>query len=169
MPDTSLGFTYPASGAHTRIWEHFQELASDINAGMVARTPLLSTAQVSSATTLTTTMSDMPGGSVTLTTTLPNTKAMVIWSPDFQCMTASTAVPYSVVAVDGVDQPQNAVFTPGGTAGAGARCSPSNAFFVNLATAGAHVFKIRAAVSSTNGSWRVNNSTSSITALALPW
>lgn len=31
MPDTSMGITYPASTAHTRLWEHFQELASDLN------------------------------------------------------------------------------------------------------------------------------------------
>lgn len=31
MPDTSLGITYPASTAHTRIWEHLQTLADDVN------------------------------------------------------------------------------------------------------------------------------------------
>ncbi|MDW3849649.1 hypothetical protein NMK34_23835 [Micromonospora sp. BRA006-A] len=31
MPDTSLGITYPASTDHTRIWEHFQTLAQDVD------------------------------------------------------------------------------------------------------------------------------------------
>lgn len=31
MPDTSLGITYPASTAHTRIWEHVQTVADDVN------------------------------------------------------------------------------------------------------------------------------------------
>lgn len=169
MPDTPLGLTYPPSSGHTRIWEWVQELAGDVDAALTARKPLLNTAGVSAATTLTTTMSDIPGASTTIVTTLPNTKALVIWSPDFQCMAASTATPYSVVAVDGVDQPQNAVFTPGGTAAVGARSTPCNAFGINLATVGSHTFKLRAAVSSTNGTWRVNNLTSGITALALPW
>lgn len=29
--NTSRGYTYPQSTDHTRIWEHFQELATDIN------------------------------------------------------------------------------------------------------------------------------------------
>ncbi|MEV4384399.1 hypothetical protein AB0J68_01520 [Micromonospora sp. NPDC049580] len=169
MPDTSLGLTYPASTAHTRIWEHIQELANDANAALVTRTPLLDSAQVSAVTTLTTTMSDIPGATKTLITTLPNTRALIIWSPDFQCTTASTATPYSVVAVDGVDQAPNAVYFPGGTAAVGARCTPCNAFVVTLATAGAHTFKMRAAVATANGVWKVNNQTSSISVLALPW
>lgn len=31
MPDTSLGITYPSSTDHTRMWEHFQTLAQDID------------------------------------------------------------------------------------------------------------------------------------------
>jgi len=36
MPDTSLGYTYPASTDHDRIWEHFEELATDINNDVAA-------------------------------------------------------------------------------------------------------------------------------------
>lgn len=32
MPDTPLGFTYPASTGHSRLWEHLQELANDVDA-----------------------------------------------------------------------------------------------------------------------------------------
>lgn len=31
MPDTTLGITYPASTDHTRLWEHFQEMAEDVD------------------------------------------------------------------------------------------------------------------------------------------
>ncbi|RKN38445.1 hypothetical protein [Micromonospora endolithica] len=31
MPDTSRGITYPSSTGHTRIWEHFQTLADDVD------------------------------------------------------------------------------------------------------------------------------------------
>ncbi|MCT2277986.1 hypothetical protein M3G91_10150 [Micromonospora chalcea] len=36
MPDTPLGITYPASTDHTRLWEHFQDLAQDVD-GLLAR------------------------------------------------------------------------------------------------------------------------------------
>lgn len=36
MPNTSLGITYPASTDHDRIWEHIQEVASDVDALLVA-------------------------------------------------------------------------------------------------------------------------------------
>lgn len=32
MPDTPLGITYPTSTDHTRMWEHFQTLANDVDA-----------------------------------------------------------------------------------------------------------------------------------------
>lgn len=32
MPQTPLGLTYPASGDHTRLWEHIQALADDLDA-----------------------------------------------------------------------------------------------------------------------------------------
>lgn len=31
MPNTSRGYTYPDSSGHDRIWEHIQELATDVN------------------------------------------------------------------------------------------------------------------------------------------
>jgi hypothetical protein len=31
MPDTTLGITYPPSTDHSRLWEHFQELAEDVD------------------------------------------------------------------------------------------------------------------------------------------
>ncbi|MEQ4301599.1 hypothetical protein ABNF97_09430 [Plantactinospora sp. B6F1] len=36
MPDTSLGITYPASSGHARIWEHFQTLADQVDALLLA-------------------------------------------------------------------------------------------------------------------------------------
>jgi hypothetical protein len=31
MPDTARGLTYPASTGHTRLWEHYQALAEDVD------------------------------------------------------------------------------------------------------------------------------------------
>lgn len=31
MPDTTLGITYPASTDHTRLWEHMQTMADDVD------------------------------------------------------------------------------------------------------------------------------------------
>lgn len=36
MPTTSNGLTYPASTGHTRIWEHIQTLAQDVDAKLTA-------------------------------------------------------------------------------------------------------------------------------------
>lgn len=36
MPDTSRGYTYPASTGSTRLWEWFQELAEDIDVDVAA-------------------------------------------------------------------------------------------------------------------------------------
>ena len=38
MPDTTLGITYPDAAAHTRIWEHMQALAEDVD-GLLAAIP----------------------------------------------------------------------------------------------------------------------------------
>jgi hypothetical protein len=36
VPSTSRGYVYPDSTGHTRIWEHFEELADDIDTDLVA-------------------------------------------------------------------------------------------------------------------------------------
>lgn len=36
MPNTTRGITYPASDAHTRLWEHFQTLASTADSAITA-------------------------------------------------------------------------------------------------------------------------------------
>lgn len=50
MPDTSLGITYPASTDHTRLWEHMQALADDVNA-LLLRRPVLQSGSLSVAFT----------------------------------------------------------------------------------------------------------------------
>lgn len=37
MPATPRGYTYPDSGAHTRLWEHLQALADTINTDVAAQ------------------------------------------------------------------------------------------------------------------------------------
>jgi hypothetical protein len=41
VPDTSRGYTYPDSTGHTRLWEHFEELADDIDTDLAAVFALL--------------------------------------------------------------------------------------------------------------------------------
>lgn len=36
MPETSRGIVYPASDAHTRLWEHFQSMANTTNDAITA-------------------------------------------------------------------------------------------------------------------------------------
>ncbi|WP_433117087.1 hypothetical protein [Micromonospora sp. CA-246542] len=140
---------------------------SDI-ATIAARTALSGQQAVNANTPLTTTMTDMPGALVTITTTLPNMVALALIAVDFQCTTASGATPYALISVDGVDQSQNATFYPGGTVAVGGRATVSTFCIVSLATVGNHTFKMRAASSSSSGVWRVNSGISTLAALALP-
>lgn len=43
MPDTGLGLTYPASTAHTRLWEHFQTLAETADEAISAHSVIVCT------------------------------------------------------------------------------------------------------------------------------
>lgn len=56
MPNTSRGYTYPASTADTAIWLHFQELATDIDADVdaLAKIPVVRLVQQAAQTALTT-------------------------------------------------------------------------------------------------------------------
>lgn len=55
MPTTSEGFRYPASTDHTRLWEHIQNLASDLNAAI---------SSIKAVTSVTTGLSPATGFSV---------------------------------------------------------------------------------------------------------
>ncbi|WP_409074061.1 hypothetical protein [Micromonospora chalcea] len=76
MPDTSLGITYPSSTSHTRLWEHFQALAEDVDT-ILARKGYIAESKRATAT-----------GSITTTET-------VIQSVTF---TAVAGVRYKVTA-----------------------------------------------------------------------
>jgi hypothetical protein len=41
VPSTSRGYTYPDSTGHTRIWEHIEELADDVDTDLAAVLALL--------------------------------------------------------------------------------------------------------------------------------
>ncbi|MBQ1042360.1 hypothetical protein KBX03_07560 [Micromonospora sp. C72] len=55
MPDTSLGITYPASGGHGRLWEHFQTFADDVNTLLLRKGYIADSARTSSSANVTTT------------------------------------------------------------------------------------------------------------------
>ncbi len=142
MPTTSLGLTYPASTGHTRLWEHLQTLAQNVNDLFVAKTPLMGTGQLTSAYTMTATMTDLAGASVTLNVPRAGASALIVWSTDMQVQTTGSVTAYTLVNIDGVDQPQNAVWNPGGAA-VGGRVTVGNSFTTTLATSGSHTFKLR--------------------------
>lgn len=63
MPDTPLGITYPGSGAHARLWEHFETMALDTD-GLLQ--PILTLAPLTYVPALTadTTNPTLGGGNV---------------------------------------------------------------------------------------------------------
>lgn len=54
MPDTSLGFTYPDASGNVNLWEHFQELATDINDYIASHGRIATELQTSDSATFTT-------------------------------------------------------------------------------------------------------------------
>lgn len=58
MPNTARGLTYPDSSGHTRLWEHLQELADDVEAMLNRPVPMcrmeMSADQIENNSTLTT-------------------------------------------------------------------------------------------------------------------
>lgn len=62
MPDTPRGYTYPASTDHTRLWEHFQTLATDIDTDVAtlvtaSQSAVDATARTTTSTTFTSVVS----------------------------------------------------------------------------------------------------------------
>lgn len=73
---TSKGITYPESTDHTRIWEHIQEVAQDVN-GLI--TIASSEAEdTSSRTTTSTTYTDASGGAFSAAVTVPPSGSVVV-------------------------------------------------------------------------------------------
>jgi hypothetical protein len=64
MPDTPLGITYPASTDHTRLWEHFQALAEDVDGLFTVRLPKIqrcTTQTLNSSNSVLADVTGMPG------------------------------------------------------------------------------------------------------------
>lgn len=144
MPTTPLGIRYPDSNGHTRTWEHWQALAGDVDALLVAKQPRGYTAGASSTYTLTAGVADVPGAVLpAVVTTRPNSLVLVIWSTDFQLAVAGAAVCYSLINIDGVDIAQNAIWNPSNVV-AGARVTVASSFVYTIPAQGSHVIKMRA-------------------------
>jgi hypothetical protein len=73
---TSKGITYPESTDHTRIWEHIQEVATDVN-GLIT-VDSNEAEDTSSRTTTSTTFTDATGGAFSTTVTVPSSGRVVV-------------------------------------------------------------------------------------------
>lgn len=81
MPDTSQGLTYPDSSGHTRIWEHIQALAEDVDRELVEQ---------SAKVKILTTNAKLQGGSFTIPAITAGTSATV--NVTFPTPFANTAI-----------------------------------------------------------------------------
>jgi hypothetical protein len=70
MATTSLGIEYPTSTGHNRLWEHFQTLADDIDALLVAVRTNMTPVTFATATNQTTTSTSFVAGSTECSVTL---------------------------------------------------------------------------------------------------
>lgn len=169
MPTTSLGFRYPSSTDDVRPYEDIQFLATDVNGSLIGRNPLQADAGLSSNYTLTGTMTDLPGCSVTINVATAGLAAyMVSWSGDCQLVTAGSLTGSIHLMVDGVQVGRPAVWNPGNVI-AGARNSPASSAAGILTGSGNHVIKLQAMASITSGSLRLNAVNTGLSVLVLPY
>lgn len=144
MPGTTsnYGLPYQTSGDAPNGPVLGQQLAEAVDALLTAKQPLIGTAALASAYTFTGSMSDMPGASVTLSVPRSGAKALIYWATDFQLQSTGSVTAYTLIAINGVEQPQNAVWNPANVA-AGARCTVGNSFTTTLGGVGSYTFKMR--------------------------
>lgn len=149
-----------------------EDLAGAAEALFVSKQPIGQTAVLSSLYTLTTTVSDLPGCTVTKTTPRANSVALVTWTADCILTVAGSTSLLAVVniMVDGVDQafPQS-LWGPGNQAvQPNTRGTTSGSMTVVLASAGSHTFKLRGAAASATGQIKLNAQHTSLSVLILP-
>ncbi|WP_420124384.1 hypothetical protein [Nakamurella sp.] len=174
MPDTSLGITYPASTAHTRLWEHLQELAADVNAILVNRTPLRGDGALSSLYTLTATMADLAGATVTINVPTASAVFLARWTMAGQLMTAGNISAVSQLLVDNVAQTPQCIWNPANvTAATGSpRGGQSQQVSGTVSGAGNHIFKLQAQrvfPTGSSGDIRLDNIHTNLSVLVLPY
>lgn len=171
MPTTSLGLRYPSSTDDVRPYEDIQFLATDVDTALTQRAPIAETVALSSQYTLTASVADLPGCTITKTTPRANCVALITWMADCQLFTLGTASLMAVInaMVDGVDQaaPQS-VWGPGNqSVQTNTRGTTAGSMVVVLASAGSHTFKLRAAKASASGDIKLNTQATSMTVVIL--
>lgn len=123
------------------------------------------TAAASSNLTPTTTTTDIPGATVTITTQVANTKVFVAASLDCQVQNMSDAI-IALLNVDGVDQGSPQVLFGGSVAAAAfIRGSQAQSWVITLASAGSHTLKLRGARGSTGGTPTIFQNFTTITVM----
>lgn len=94
--------------------------------------------------TPTATMADLPGTTVTFSTTKPNALVLCSFSADWQNTATSAGTGITLVSVDGTDQAPQINFVPSNVA-AGLRMVGGQTALATVGTVGSHTAKLRAA------------------------
>lgn len=124
-------------------------------------------AAATSSLTLTTTVTDIAGATVSITTAVPNTVVVVMGVFDiFASNTTASDVAIGVLDVDGTAQAASALFEALVTGTTAHRATVAQTWRVTLAAAGAHTLKLRASKSAnTAGSYSAQTTHTTITVL----
>lgn len=137
-----------------------------IRAGQVSI--LRSSASLTTAYTLTTSMADLTGATLTVTTPYANAAYLALWTADYTLLTAGSLTGVVQLVVDGtaVTQPQ-AIWNPANVA-AGARATVMQSTSGSLATAGSHTFRLQGSYVGASGSLRLNAGHTQLTVVIFP-
>jgi hypothetical protein len=159
MGTTSRGYRYPESTDHTRLWEHIENLADDIDADV--KVPLSGFGQrkqanATSALSLSTTLTDVPGCSVSVTVAGANAYVICHAAVQFNCISANSGhYAQCSLVVDGTAQASQ------GTIKSDMNAAPTDGhrsyvWEVGL-TAGTHTIKLQGSKDNAGGNAFISN------------
>lgn len=170
MGTTARGIRYPDSTSHTRTWEHWQNMAADVDGLLGGRTPLYAQGKLSGGIqTLSATLVDCPGTFISVNVPTANAVGLVTFSADFQSTSgAGGGTGIVLPQVDGVDQTSPQVLYNAANTTAGGRVVAGNSFPWLFTAAGNHTLRLRAQMSGTLG-MRLNGLHTQITVVVFPY
>ncbi|MBQ1039283.1 hypothetical protein [Micromonospora sp. C81] len=169
MPTTPLGFTYPASTGHGRIWEHLQTMAQNIDGTLQGRTPLQGNASLSSNYTLTASMADLTGASVTINIGAAGLAVYFLeFTGDFTLVTAGSVTGVMSCLIDGVPGGRQVIWNPANAA-AGVRATVGNSWAGVVSGSGNHTFKLQAQGLGTPALGRLGATHTGLSVVVLPY
>lgn len=174
MPTTSLGLRYPTSTGNVRPYEDIQNLAQDVNAILVGRTPVQANSALTALVTLPGSPTDLVGTSITVNLTTANAVYLAAWTMAGQLMSNGNVTGIVTLMVDGATASPQAIWNPANVVAASGSPRGGQGQQVSgiLSGAGNHTFKLQGSISrptGTTGDIRLDNLHTCLSVLVLPY